>query len=323
MEFRGRPARCGSAGARSPDPHGGAHRRSPATDLQARPAGNSSSIHPGSSARILFDELGFRVVKKTKTSRSTDADVLTDTRRSETEHPLPRLILEYRELAKLRGTYVDPLPQMVSSATEPSARQLSPDGRGHGTLELVGSQHPEHPDPDRAGTRDPPGLRGPRRGPRPDRRRLLSDRAARARPSCPGTKSCSRPSARTSGHPRVRGGTDRRNPRGRSERSSRGPRPRPSISGSSTARVRSDSRGRWASRARRPRTSSPRTRSGTPASTRFMKECVAEAESDGTRLDSSGAPAAGSRKSTRAIGCVEPRANASPSTRSCRARPPI
>ena len=65
---------------------------------------------------ILFDELGFRVVKKTKTSRSTDADVLT-VLAAETEHPLPRLVLAYRELAKLRGTYVDPLPQMVSKTT--------------------------------------------------------------------------------------------------------------------------------------------------------------------------------------------------------------
>lgn len=71
---------------------------------------------PKQLAQILFDEQGLRCVKKTKTSRSTDAEVL-ETLCTETEHPLPRLALAYRELSKLRGTYVDPLPQLVSSRT--------------------------------------------------------------------------------------------------------------------------------------------------------------------------------------------------------------
>ncbi len=62
---------------------------------------------------ILFDELGFRVVKKTKTSRSTDAEVL-GVLSAETAHPLPGLVLDYRELTKLLSTYVEPLPGMVS-----------------------------------------------------------------------------------------------------------------------------------------------------------------------------------------------------------------
>ena len=66
---------------------------------------------------VLFDELGLPVIKKTKTSRSTDAMVLT-TLVAETAHPLPQLVLDYRELAKLRGTYVDPLPQLVSQKTQ-------------------------------------------------------------------------------------------------------------------------------------------------------------------------------------------------------------
>ncbi|MEM7231480.1 MAG: DNA polymerase I [Planctomycetota bacterium] len=68
---------------------------------------------PKQLAEVLFDELGFRVVKKTKTSRSTDAAVL-QTLASESEHPLPKLVLEYRELTKLQGTYVKPLPTLVS-----------------------------------------------------------------------------------------------------------------------------------------------------------------------------------------------------------------
>ncbi len=67
-------------------------------------------------ADVLFNELGLRVVKRTKTSRSTDAEVLA-TLADESNHPLPKLILEHRELAKLKGTYVDALPEMVSRRT--------------------------------------------------------------------------------------------------------------------------------------------------------------------------------------------------------------
>jgi DNA polymerase-1 len=71
---------------------------------------------PKQLGEVLFDELKLRSIRRTKTARSTDADVL-ETLAVETAHPLPRLVLEYRELAKLRGTYVDPLPQLLSAAT--------------------------------------------------------------------------------------------------------------------------------------------------------------------------------------------------------------
>ncbi len=65
---------------------------------------------------ILFDELGLRVVRRTKTTRSTDAEVLT-TLAAESNHPIPGLVLQHRELAKLKGTYVDTLPELVSERT--------------------------------------------------------------------------------------------------------------------------------------------------------------------------------------------------------------
>lgn len=71
---------------------------------------------PKQLGEVLFDRLGFRVVKRTKTARSTDAEVL-DTLASETDHPLPGLLLEYRELTKLLGTYVQPLPSFLASST--------------------------------------------------------------------------------------------------------------------------------------------------------------------------------------------------------------
>jgi DNA polymerase-1 len=82
-----------------------------------RAAGRPFTIDsPKQLSEILFDELGLRSIRKTKTARSTDADVLA-TLSAVTAHPLPRLVLEYRELAKLRGTYVDPLPQLISPRT--------------------------------------------------------------------------------------------------------------------------------------------------------------------------------------------------------------
>jgi len=64
---------------------------------------------------VLFERLGMPVIKKTKTGPSTDADVLEQL--ADQGHEVPRLLLEYRELQKLRSTYVDVLPAKVHSAT--------------------------------------------------------------------------------------------------------------------------------------------------------------------------------------------------------------
>jgi DNA polymerase I len=67
-------------------------------------------------AAVLFDELKLPVVRKTATGRSTDADSLEQLAAS-SDHPVPRLVREYRELVKLKGTYVDTLPRMVNPRT--------------------------------------------------------------------------------------------------------------------------------------------------------------------------------------------------------------
>ncbi len=65
--------------------------------------------------RILFDELNLPVIKKTpKGGRSTDAEVLEELA---SQHPLPQLLIEYRELDKLKGTYIDALPKAVNPST--------------------------------------------------------------------------------------------------------------------------------------------------------------------------------------------------------------
>ena len=69
---------------------------------------------PKQLATILFEELKLPVVKRIKTGASTDEEVL---QRLSTQHALPATILRYRELAKLKSTYVDALPAMVSPDT--------------------------------------------------------------------------------------------------------------------------------------------------------------------------------------------------------------
>ena len=63
---------------------------------------------------ILFDTLGLRATKKTKTGRSTDAEALEAIA---DDHPLPALVLEHRAVAKLKGTYVDALPRLLHPKT--------------------------------------------------------------------------------------------------------------------------------------------------------------------------------------------------------------
>jgi DNA polymerase-1 len=65
--------------------------------------------------KILFDDLKLPVVKRTpKGGRSTDADVLEALAE---KHPLPKALLTYRELDKLKGTYIDALPRCVNPET--------------------------------------------------------------------------------------------------------------------------------------------------------------------------------------------------------------
>jgi len=63
---------------------------------------------------VLFEKLGLPALKKTKTGLSTDAEVLEALAPS---HEIVARILEYRELSKLKTTYVDVLPRMVHPGT--------------------------------------------------------------------------------------------------------------------------------------------------------------------------------------------------------------
>ncbi len=69
---------------------------------------------PRQLGQVLFGKLGLRVIKKTKTGPSTDISVLEALA---DDHPVPALILEYRQLTKLQSTYLEPLIAAVSPMT--------------------------------------------------------------------------------------------------------------------------------------------------------------------------------------------------------------
>ena len=73
-------------------------------------AGESFNLgSPKQLARILFEVLELPPVKKNQRGYSTDAKVLTEL---SAIHPLPDLILRYREFSKIKTTYIDALPRM-------------------------------------------------------------------------------------------------------------------------------------------------------------------------------------------------------------------
>nr|NIP37573.1 DNA polymerase I [Candidatus Dadabacteria bacterium]NIS07303.1 DNA polymerase I [Candidatus Dadabacteria bacterium]NIY20941.1 DNA polymerase I [Candidatus Dadabacteria bacterium] len=75
----------------------------------------------------LFNKLGLPAKKKTKKGEpSTDVEVLTDLSR---DHIVPKMMLEYRALTKLKSTYIDSLPKLINSKT----------GRIHTSFNQVGT----------------------------------------------------------------------------------------------------------------------------------------------------------------------------------------
>ena len=80
-------------------------------------AGGEFNINsPKQLAEVLFDRMQLPVIKRTGASRapSTAVDVLEELALA---HDLPRYILEWRALMKLKGTYIDALPQLVNPDT--------------------------------------------------------------------------------------------------------------------------------------------------------------------------------------------------------------
>jgi DNA polymerase-1 len=92
------------------------------TDQIYKLAGQEFNINSTIQLGEIFEKLNFEIGRKTKTGRiSTSVDVLEELA---SKYELPRLIIEYRELAKLKSTYVDALPKLIDPGT----------GRVHTTL---------------------------------------------------------------------------------------------------------------------------------------------------------------------------------------------
>jgi DNA polymerase-1 len=90
-------------------------------DMQKELAGEAFNLNSTQQlGKILFDKLkvheaaGWKRPRRTKTGYSTDVGVLEALA---PHHPLPAKLLEYRQLAKLKSTYVDALPRLVNPRT--------------------------------------------------------------------------------------------------------------------------------------------------------------------------------------------------------------
>jgi DNA polymerase-1 len=85
-------------------------------DIHALAGGEININSPVQLREVLFDRLGLKSAKKTAKTRaaSTAEEVLEDLA---AEHPLPRKILDYRSVQKLKSTYVDALPGLVHPET--------------------------------------------------------------------------------------------------------------------------------------------------------------------------------------------------------------
>ncbi|NMA07886.1 MAG: DNA polymerase I [Clostridiales bacterium] len=88
-------------------------------------AGETFNLNsPKQLGELLFDRMGLRGGRKTKTGWSTDIDILEALKN---DHPIIPYIIEFRQLTKLRGTYADGLPRFISPK----------DGRIHSNLQQL------------------------------------------------------------------------------------------------------------------------------------------------------------------------------------------
>ena len=86
---------------------------------------------PKQLREVLFEDLGLKPGKKTAKSRvaSTDAQTL-----EELDHPIAATVLDYREISKLKGTYVDALPRLVHPESGRVHTSYEPTGAATGRL---------------------------------------------------------------------------------------------------------------------------------------------------------------------------------------------
>ena len=112
-------------------------------------------------SQILFEEIGLPKTRRLKTGAyATDKDTLENLRGV---HPIIDLIFEYRELTKLKSTYLDPLPFLVNPRTRRIHTEYNQIGRGNRPPLVQQPERPEHPRPRRDRRPGPARLHRPRR----------------------------------------------------------------------------------------------------------------------------------------------------------------
>ena len=82
-------------------------------------------------AEVFFNELGYPIIKKTKTGYSTDQEVLETLAQ---DYELPGVILSHRLLRKLKSTYVDALPKLINPETDRLHTHFNQTGTATGRL---------------------------------------------------------------------------------------------------------------------------------------------------------------------------------------------
>ena len=107
-------------------------------------AGGEFNVNsPKQLADVLFEKLNLQPGKKTGKTRvvSTAVDVLEELALM---HEMPALVLKWRSIQKLKGTYVDALPTLVNPSTGPRAHDVQPGGRRDRPAEQQRPEPAEH-----------------------------------------------------------------------------------------------------------------------------------------------------------------------------------
>ncbi len=111
--------------------------------------------------KVLFEELKLPVQGKTGVTGAPSTDQETLEKLAALDFPgaeLPRKILEQRQIAKLKSTYVDALPEMVNPETGRIHASFNQTVAATGRLSSSRPELAEHPGAPRAGPGNPPGV---------------------------------------------------------------------------------------------------------------------------------------------------------------------
>ena len=141
-------------------------------------AGRTFNIaSPRQLREVLFDELKLPTQRRTGITGEASTNQETLERLAALGHELPKKILEHRQVAKLKGTYVDALPEPGQSGDRPSARVFQPDGGVDRAAQLERPELAKYSRAHGPGPADPSGFCA-RAGLGTADGRLFADRAA-------------------------------------------------------------------------------------------------------------------------------------------------